>query len=372
MPAPPLILALETSCDESAVAMCDGTGRILAAAISSQIPDHQPYGGVVPELAARNHLIRIRPLILQVLTEAEVTLSQIDAFAATAGPGLASSLLIGNTIAKSLALSCSKPYLAINHLEGHLLSPFLGKPEGIQPGVALIVSGGHTLLLHLRGPGDYPLLGRTRDDAAGEAFDKVARMLGLPYPGGPEIDRFSRTGNPAAFDFPRSMKDSGDFAFSFSGLKTSMFYLLPTLGDTVAARLPDLCASFQEDGAEAGVAADAAADADVLGVDFFGGGEGFGDEDIDDGFLKGGAEVGEMVGGVFPESGEQIKHGGFEAAEAEGEIAAVLHAAGEIEGGGVAGAGEFVDLRTAGVGQAQHAGDLVEGFAGGVIAGAAQ
>lgn len=246
MPTVPLILALETSCDESAVALCDGTGRILAAAISSQIPDHQPYGGVVPELASRNHLIRIRPLILQVLAEAGVTLPQVDAFAATAGPGLASSLLIGNTIAKSLALSCGKPYLAVNHLEGHLLSPFLGKPEGIQPGVALIVSGGHTLLLHLRGPGDYPLLGRTRDDAAGEAFDKVARMLGLPYPGGPEIDQLARTGNPAAFDFPRSMLGSGDFAFSFSGLKTSMFYLLPTLGETAAARLPDLCASFQE------------------------------------------------------------------------------------------------------------------------------
>ena len=246
MPVSPLILALETSCDESAVALCDGSGRILAAAISSQIPDHQPYGGVVPELASRNHLIRIRPLILQVLTEAGLTLQQIDAFAATAGPGLASSLLIGNTIAKSLALSCGKPYLAINHLEGHLLSPFLGKPEGIRPGVALIVSGGHTLLLHLRGPGDYPLLGRTRDDAAGEAFDKVARMLGLPYPGGPEIDKLARTGNPAAFDFPRSMKDSGDFAFSFSGLKTSMFYLLPTLGENAADRLPDLCASFQE------------------------------------------------------------------------------------------------------------------------------
>ena len=246
MPFSPLILALETSCDESAVAICDGTGRILAAAISSQIPDHQPYGGVVPELASRNHLIRIRPLILQVLAESGIALSRIDAFAATAGPGLASSLLIGNTIAKSLALSCGKPYLAINHLEGHLLSPFLGKPEGIQSGVALIVSGGHTLLLHLRGPGDYPLLGRTRDDAAGEAFDKVARMLGLPYPGGPEIDKLARTGNPAAFAFPRSMKDSGDFAFSFSGLKTSMFYLLPTLEDTGSARLPDLCASFQE------------------------------------------------------------------------------------------------------------------------------
>ena len=245
-PLSPLILALETSCDESAVALCDGSGHILAAAISSQIQDHQPYGGVVPELASRNHLIRIRPLIIQVLNDARIPFSQIDAFAATAGPGLASSLLIGNTIAKSLALSCGKPYLAINHLEGHLLSPFLGNPEGIQQGVALIVSGGHTSLLHLRGPGDYPLLGRTRDDAAGEAFDKVARMLGLPYPGGPEIDKLARTGNPAAFDFPRSMKDSGDFAFSFSGLKTSMFYLLPTLGETVVSRLPDLCASFQE------------------------------------------------------------------------------------------------------------------------------
>ncbi len=246
MSASPLILALETSCDETAVALCDGDGITRAAVLSTQIPLHQPYGGVVPELASRNHLLRIRPLILQALDEAGVELSQVDAFAATAGPGLASSLLIGNTVAKSLALSCGKPYLAINHLEGHLLSPFLGKPDGIQPGVALIVSGGHTMLLHLRGPGDYPLLGRTRDDAAGEAFDKTARLLGLPYPGGPEIDKLSRTGNPEAFDFPRSMKDSGDFAFSFSGLKTSMFYLLPTLGESAAARLPDLCASFQE------------------------------------------------------------------------------------------------------------------------------
>lgn len=241
-----LILALETSCDESAVALCDSEGRIPAAAISSQIPDHQPYGGVVPELASRNHLLRIRPLIRQVLREAEVGFGDIAAFAATSGPGLASSLLVGNTIAKSLALACGKPYLAVNHLEGHLLSPFLGKPDGIQPGIALIVSGGHTLLLHLRGPGDYEVIGRTRDDAAGEAFDKVARMLGLPYPGGPEIDKLAKNGNPAAFAFPRSMKSSGDYSFSFSGLKTSMFYLLPSLGDSAAARLPDLCASFQE------------------------------------------------------------------------------------------------------------------------------
>ncbi len=246
MPAFPLILALETSCDETAVALCDGSGAMLGSAISSQIPDHQPYGGVVPELASRNHLLRIRPLLQQVLDETGRSLQDIDAFAATAGPGLASSLLIGSTLAKSLALACAKPYLAINHLEGHLLSPFLGKPDGLRPGAALVVSGGHTLLLHLRGPGDYPLLGRTRDDAAGEAFDKVARMLGLPYPGGPVIDRLARCGDPQAFDFPRSMKHSGDFAFSFSGLKTSMFYLLPTLGDQAASRLPDLCASFQE------------------------------------------------------------------------------------------------------------------------------
>lgn len=242
----PLILALETSCDETAVALCDGAGNIPAAAISSQIPDHQPYGGVVPELASRSHLLRIRPLIIQVMEEAGVGFSDIDAFAATAGPGLASSLLIGNTVAKSLALSCGKPFVAVNHLEGHLLSPFLGQAEGIQPGVALIVSGGHTLLIHLRGVGDYHLLGRTRDDAAGEAFDKVARMLGLPYPGGPEIDKLALGGNSSAFDFPRSMKDSGDSAFSFSGLKTSMLYLLPQLGETAADRLPDLCASFQE------------------------------------------------------------------------------------------------------------------------------
>jgi N6-L-threonylcarbamoyladenine synthase len=246
MSTSPLILALETSCDETAVAICDGAGQIRAAVLSSQIPEHQPYGGVVPELASRNHLLRIRPLIQEALQIAGVTLADIQAFAATAGPGLASSLLIGNTAAKGLALAAGRPFLAVNHLEGHLLSPFLGNPAGLQPGAALIVSGGHTMLLHLRGSGDYPLLGRTRDDAAGEAFDKVARMLGLPYPGGPEIDRMAASGNPSAFDFPRSMKDSGDFAFSFSGLKTSMFYLLPTLGDRAAARLPDLCASFQE------------------------------------------------------------------------------------------------------------------------------
>lgn len=242
----PLIFALETSCDETAVGLCDGDGKVLASEISTQIPDHQPYGGVVPEIASRNHVVRVRPLITQALTKAGVTLAEVDCFAATSGPGLASSLLVGSTLAKSLALACGKPFLAVNHLEGHLLSPFIGKAEGIQPGIALIVSGGHTMLLHLRGAGDYQLLGRSRDDAAGEAFDKVGKMLGLPYPGGPEIDRVARGGDRKAFDFPRSMLDSGDYAFSFSGLKTSMLYLLPQLGDTVVARMADLCASFQE------------------------------------------------------------------------------------------------------------------------------
>lgn len=226
--------------------MADGDGRIPAAVISSQVPDHQPYGGVVPELASRNHLARIGPLVTGVLEQAGLMMADIDAFAATSGPGLASSLLVGSSLARSLAVACGRPFLAINHLEGHLLSPFCGDPEGIRPCVALVVSGGHTLLIHLRGPGDYHMLGRTRDDAAGEAFDKAARMLGLPYPGGPEIDRLARTGDPAAFDFPRGMIDSGDFSFSFSGLKTSLFYLLPKLGPDVASRLPDICASYQE------------------------------------------------------------------------------------------------------------------------------
>jgi N6-L-threonylcarbamoyladenine synthase len=246
MPPAPVILALETSCDETAVALCDGDGRVLASEISTQIPEHAPYGGVVPELASRNHIVRVRPLVQQALDKAGLPVSAVDCFAATSGPGLASSLLVGSTVAKALSLACGKPFLAVNHLEGHLLSPFIGQPSGIQPGIALIVSGGHTLLLHLRGPGDYQLLGRSRDDAAGEAFDKAGKMLGLPYPGGPAMDKLARNGDRAAFDFPRSMLDSGDFAFSFSGLKTSMLYLLPQLGDTVAARLADLCASFQE------------------------------------------------------------------------------------------------------------------------------
>ena len=239
----PLILALETSCDETAAAIYSPGRGILASQIASQIALHRPYGGVVPEVASRSHLEVVENLIRATLEEARLAISDIAAFAATSGPGLASSLLIGASVAKGLAIGAGKPYLAINHMEGHLLSPFLEVPGGVQPNIALVVSGGHTLLVEVRGVGDYELLGRTVDDAAGEAFDKVAKMLGLPYPGGPEIDRVARGGDRARFDFPRSMLRSGDFQFSFSGLKTSVRYLLPQLKES---DLADVCASFQE------------------------------------------------------------------------------------------------------------------------------
>lgn len=242
----PIILAIETSCDETAVAISRGTEELLANEVSSQIELHKPYGGVVPEVASRNHNLTLPPLIQTALKSADLNIGQIDAVAATAGPGLASSLLIGNTTGKALALALQRPFYSINHMEGHLLSPFIDDAAGIQPCVALIVSGGHTMLVHLRGIGDYELLGRTRDDAAGEAFDKVGKMLGLPYPGGPEIDRLAEHGNCNAFDFPRSMLGSGDFAFSFSGLKTSVRYLLPKLTEPLEHHLADICASFQK------------------------------------------------------------------------------------------------------------------------------
>lgn len=253
------IFALETSCDETAVAIFRAH-ELLASKIASQIAEHEPYGGVVPEVASRNHLRHAPRLLKRAVAEAGISFADIDAFAATGGPGLASSLMIGASIAKGLALGFSKPYLAINHLEGHLLSPFFprgrntlpvsedrhrrvaGAAYKVQPNVSLIVSGGHTLLVEVRGLSDYRILGRTVDDAAGEAFDKVAKMLGLGYPGGPEIERLARTGDPMSFDLPRSMLDSRDCNFSFSGLKTAVRYLLPQLkGDFI----PDLCASFQ-------------------------------------------------------------------------------------------------------------------------------
>ena len=239
------VLALETSCDETAVAILRGGNghsgsELLASEVASQIAAHEKFGGIVPEIASRNHLVHAPRLLERATHDAKLGASEVDAFAASSGPGLASSLMIGASIAKGLAIGFGKPYLAMNHLEGHLLSPFFGGGQ-VAWNISLIVSGGHTMLVEVRGLNDYRLIGRTVDDAAGEAFDKVAKMLGLGYPGGPEIEKRARAGDPDRFDLPRSMLDSENF--SFSGLKTAVRYLLPKLkGDFLA----DLCASFQQ------------------------------------------------------------------------------------------------------------------------------
>ena len=262
------ILAFETSCDETAVAILCG-GKLLASEVASQTKEHERFGGVVPEVASRNHLVHAPRLLDRAIRKAKIELADVDAFAATSGPGLASSLMIGASVAKGLAIGFDKRYLAINHLEGHLLSPFFTErgPDGtkseIKSNVSLVVSGGHTMTVSIRGPGNYQIIGRTVDDAAGEAFDKVAKLLGLGYPGGPEIEKLARNGDPERFDLPRSMLDSENF--SFSGLKTAVRYLLPKLeGEIVGRRLSppgnsaakmaalqpkalaDLCASFQQ------------------------------------------------------------------------------------------------------------------------------
>jgi N6-L-threonylcarbamoyladenine synthase len=229
------VLALETSCDETAVAILRGSNdhaapELLASEVASQIAAHEKFGGIVPEIASRNHLIYAPPLLDRAIHKAGVAISSIDAFAATSGPGLASSLMIGASIGKGLSIGFAKPYLAINHLEGHLLSPFFGRGDDreIRRNVSLIVSGGHTMLVRVRALSDYQVIGRTVDDAAGEAFDKVAKMLGLGYPGGPEIEKRAQGGDPHRFDLPRSMPGSENF--SFSGLKTAVRYLLPKIG----------------------------------------------------------------------------------------------------------------------------------------------
>jgi N6-L-threonylcarbamoyladenine synthase len=248
------LLAIESSCDETAVSIVRGkkdhATEILASEVSSQIELHRVHGGVVPELASRNHSIRLRPLVEQALDHAGLKIAEIDAFAATTGPGLASSLLVGSTAAKALACATRKPFLGINHLEGHLLSPFVNETR-VPPHLALIVSGGHTLLLEVKGPGRYRKLGGTRDDAAGEAYDKVGKMLGLPYPGGPEIEKIAHEGDPNAYEFPRSMLYDPHADFSFSGLKTAVLYKLQSLGDPLEvikdrSTVADLAASFQQ------------------------------------------------------------------------------------------------------------------------------
>jgi N6-L-threonylcarbamoyladenine synthase len=226
------VLGIETSCDETGVAIVDtapweagkpaGMG-LLGQALYSQIAMHIDYGGVVPELASRDHIKRIIPLINQVLKETPGGINDIDAIAFTQGPGLAGALLVGASVAKGMALALNKPVLGIHHLEGHLLSPLLADDANIQfPFVALLVSGGHTQLMKVAGVGEYSILGETLDDAAGEAFDKTAKMLSLSYPGGPAVSNLAKAGNPSTHQFPRPMKHSGDLDFSFAGLKTSV------------------------------------------------------------------------------------------------------------------------------------------------------
>ncbi|MEO8206238.1 MAG: tRNA (adenosine(37)-N6)-threonylcarbamoyltransferase complex transferase subunit TsaD [Chthoniobacterales bacterium] len=236
------ILAIESSCDETAVAILRNGQDLLASLVSSQMELHARFGGVVPEVASRNHLIAAPVLVEQALQQAGLDLQAVDAFAATTGPGLAAALMIGTALAKGLALAAGKPFLAVNHMEGHLLSPFFGKQE-IPPHLALVVSGGHTLLVDVKGAGSYTIAGRTLDDAAGEAFDKVAKLIGLGYPGGPLIDQMAEGGNASRYILPRGMRDSGDYQFSFSGLKTAVRYLIEKEKNISQ---PDLCASFQE------------------------------------------------------------------------------------------------------------------------------
>ena len=216
------ILALESSCDESAVAVYDDAAGLLAHEIYSQIDLHRVYGGVVPELASRDHVRRLLPLLRTALADAKTTPEEIDGVAYTAGPGLIGALLTGAALGRSLAYAWKVPAIAVHHLEGHLLAPLLEDDPPPFPHLALLVSGGHTMLIDVAAPGRYAVLGETRDDAAGEAFDKSAKLLGLPYPGGPELAKLAQTGNAKRFDFPRPMLDRAGLEFSFSGLKTAV------------------------------------------------------------------------------------------------------------------------------------------------------
>ena len=257
------LLAIESSCDETAVALLEsstapGGARLLSSVVATQIPLHRLYGGVIPELASRNHTGRLPSVLQDALEQAGCAAGEVDVFAATGGPGLVAALLVGHTTAKALALAAGKPFVSVNHLEGHMLSPFLHCPADIAapqmppPHLGLVVSGGHSLLLDVQGLGAYTLLGRSQDDAAGEAFDKVAKMLDLPYPGGPEIDKLAERGDPARFAFPRPMVHEPNFDFSFSGLKTATLYTLPKLTpggnphDLDEQTLCDLCAGVRE------------------------------------------------------------------------------------------------------------------------------
>jgi N6-L-threonylcarbamoyladenine synthase len=228
------ILGIESSCDETGVALVETTGsalpRLLAHALHSQIEMHQAYGGVVPELASRDHIRRVLPLTREVMARAGKNLADVDVVAYTRGPGLAGALLVGSGVACALAAALGKPVIGVHHLEGHLLSPFLSEDPPAFPFIALLVSGGHTQLMRVDGVGRYELLGETIDDAAGEAFDKSAKLMGLPYPGGPGLSRLAEQGNPLAYKLPRPLLHSGDLDFSFAGLKTAVLTQCKKIG----------------------------------------------------------------------------------------------------------------------------------------------
>lgn len=242
-----LTLAIETSCDETSAAVIADGRTILANIISTQIPTHQKFGGVVPEIASRKHIENIMPVIDECLAQANVALSDIDQIGVTYGPGLVGALLVGVAAAKALAFSLDIPLIGVNHLEGHIFANFLAHPDLKPPFVALVVSGGHTSLVHVKDYNSFKLIGQTRDDAAGEAFDKVARVMGLPYPGGPQIDRLAKEGNPDAIVFPRALSEKGNFEFSFSGLKSAVLnYLNNAKQKGDAVHHADVAASFQK------------------------------------------------------------------------------------------------------------------------------
>lgn len=248
-----LILGIESSCDETGVALVrlqdpsegGAVPTLLSHALHSQIEMHQAYGGVVPELASRDHIRRVLPLTEAVLAESGQTLADVDVVAFTRGPGLAGALLVGAGVACALGAALDKPVLGVHHLEGHLLSPFLSQDPPEFPFVALLVSGGHTQLMQVNGVGDYAILGETIDDAAGEAFDKSAKLMGLGYPGGPALSRLAQEGDAQAFKLPRPLLHSGDLDFSFAGLKTAVLTQAKKLGDDLPARKADLAASTE-------------------------------------------------------------------------------------------------------------------------------
>ena len=219
-----LVLGIETSCDETATALYDSERGLLAHEVYSQIELHAKYGGVVPELASRDHIRKLTPLIRQVCGRAKLALTDVDGIAYTAGPGLLGALLVGTTLGRTLAFALNKPAIAVHHMEGHLLAPMLDPNPPVFPFVALLVSGGHTQLVQVDGIGQYQMLGESVDDAAGEAFDKTAKLLNLPYPGGPALAELAKKGNPDRFTFPRPMTDRPGLDFSFSGLKTFALY----------------------------------------------------------------------------------------------------------------------------------------------------